>query len=126
MQVILSPAFFSYLDMKYDENSEYGLTWAGFIPVDKAYNWNPDEAVPGLAQENILGLEAPLWSETISNSAELEYLAYPRMAGYAEMAWSQQEYREWDFYLERLKSQLQKWDKEGINYYKSPLFGTEE
>ncbi|PQJ14636.1 beta-N-acetylhexosaminidase [Aureicoccus marinus] len=126
MQVVLSPAFFSYLDMKYDKYSEYGLTWAGFIPVDKAYNWNPDEAVTGLAQKNILGLEAPLWSETVSNSAELEYLAYPRMAGYAEMAWSQQEHREWDFYLKRLKSQRQRWDKEGINYYKSPVFGTEE
>ena len=76
MKVILSPATKAYLDMKYDEESEYGLIWSGYIPVDTAYNWSP-ETFAEIPLESILGIEAPLWSETISNFDELAYLAFP-------------------------------------------------
>ena len=40
MKVILSPATKAYLDMKYDTESEYGLSWAAYIPVETGYNLN--------------------------------------------------------------------------------------
>ncbi|MEP4947474.1 MAG: family 20 glycosylhydrolase [Flavobacteriaceae bacterium] len=101
-KVILSPAKKAYLDMKYDSLSKYGLNWSGYIPVDVAYNWNPEAYVQGLSRETILGIEAPLWSETISNSAELEYLAFPRVIGYAELGWSTSENCNWEDYKKRL------------------------
>lgn len=126
MKVLMSPAFFAYLDMKYDENSAFGLDWAGLISVEKAYDWDPATMIEGLPVENILGLEAPLWSETISNSDELEYLAFPRMVGYAEMGWSTQASRNWEDYLERLNAQVTFWEKSGINYYKAPVLTANE
>ena len=120
-KIIISPAKKAYLDMKYDSISEYGLKWAGYIPVDVGYQWDPETYVEGLSKENILGIEAPLWSETISNSAELEYLAFPRVIGYAELGWSPGEHLDWDDYKERLAAQVPYLESNQINYYPTKL-----
>jgi len=69
-KVVMSPAKRAYLDMKYDSTSTYGLHWAALIDVKNGYDWDPENYIPGLKKENILGVEAPLWSETISNLDE--------------------------------------------------------
>ena len=125
MKVILSPGEKAYLDMKYDEQSEYGLKWAGYIPVDIAYNWSP-ETYAEIPLENILGVEAPLWSETISNMDELSYLAFPRVIGYAELGWSIQENRDWESYRTRLANQAPYLRSEGIKYYPTKLIDWRE
>ncbi|MBS9461549.1 family 20 glycosylhydrolase [Flagellimonas sp. 389] len=125
-KVILSPGKKAYLDMKYDSLSKYGLDWAGHIPVDVAYNWNPETYVPGLPKEAILGIEAPLWSETISTIEELEYLAFPRAIGYAELGWSTSEYLNWEDYKERLAKQLPFLDMMNVKYYPTKLVDWEK
>ncbi|KQC28509.1 family 20 glycosylhydrolase [Flagellimonas eckloniae] len=124
-KIILSPAKKAYLDMKYDSLSKHGLNWSGCIPVDVAYNWNPETYVQGLPKETILGIEAPLWSETISNSAELEYLAFPRAIGYAELGWSTSENCDWEDYRNRLAKQVPFLNRMNINYYPSELIDWE-
>lgn len=119
-KVILSPARKAYLDMKYDSLSIHGLDWAGHIPVDSAYIWNPSTYIKNLPQESILGIEAPLWSETISNSSEMEYLAFPRIIGYAELGWSLSEKRNWDEYKTRLAKQKYFLEKNQVNFYHAP------
>ncbi len=126
MQVILSPAKKAYLDMKYDTISEYGLNWAAYIPVDTAYNWHPERYSPSIPTSQILGVEAPLWSETISNSSEMEYLAFPRVIGYSELSWSLPEKRDWDNYKQRLAHQAPFLDRMEVNYYRSELIDWEE
>lgn len=119
MKVILSPAKKAYLDMQYKEESPYGLHWAGYVPVDTAYIWTPETYAKGVPKELILGIEAPLWSETISNSDEIEYLAFPRLPGYAELAWSSPEKRDWNEYKGRLALQSLFFDRNKVNYYPS-------
>lgn len=120
MKVIMSPAKYAYLDMKYDSLSKYGLKWAGYIPVDKAYQWRP-EGYEGIAEKHILGIEAPLWSETITTMTELEYLAFPRVIGYAELGWTAKANRSWDNYKVRLAKQKPYLDRMNVNYYRSPI-----
>lgn len=120
MKVIISPAKKAYLDMQYDTLSKHGLHWAAYIPVDTAYVWNP-ETYGDIPRENILGVEAPLWSETISNIDELEYLAFPRVIGYAELSWSTPENRDWESYRKRLAAQAPFLDRMNVKYYPSPL-----
>ena len=120
MKVILSPAKKAYLDMEYDTLSKFGLHWAAYIPVDSAYIWTPEE-YEGIPMENILGVEAPLWSETISNIDELEYLAFPRIIGYSELSWTIKENRDWEDYKERLANQAPYLDFMDVKYYDSPL-----
>jgi len=120
-KVILSPGKKAYLDMQYDTLSKYGLHWAAYIPVDTAYQWIPETYIKGVSKESILGIEAPLWSETISNNDELEYLAYPRLIGYAELGWSTKENLNWKNYRKRLSNQQQFLDRMNIKYYPTKL-----
>ena len=120
MKIIMSPAKKAYLDMQYDTLSKHGLHWAAYIPTDTAYVWTP-ETYEGVPLENILGIEAPLWSETISNIGELEYLAFPRAIGYSELSWSTPENRDWENYKVRLANQAPFLDRMNVKYYPSPL-----
>ncbi len=120
-RVIMSPAAKAYLDMKYDSTTVLGLHWAGYIEVDAGYNWDLASLVPGIEQEQILGVEAPLWSETVTNMQEIEYMVIPRLLGYAEIGWTHPSQRSWDEYKVRLGNQHDRFNVLGINYYPSPL-----
>ncbi len=87
--VILSPADAVYLDMSYPDDSSIGLVWAGGpTSVRESYEWEPADAIDGLAEENILGVEAALWTETIETYSQAEYMTYPRALSVAEIGWS--------------------------------------
>ena len=120
-KVLISPASKAYLDMKYDSTTQLGLKWAGYIEVDHGYSWNPTELVPGLTKEKILGVEAALWTETITNMDELEFMIFPRLPGYAEIGWSKPEARIWDEYKLRLAKHGKRFEAMDIDFYRSPL-----
>jgi hexosaminidase len=118
--LIMSPAKKAYLDMQYDSTSRLGLHWAAYIEVDSAYNWDPLTYSHGINRENILGVEAPLWSETTANMDDIEYLAFPRLPGYAELGWSSGETKSWDEYKVRLGKHAPRFKAWDIDFYKSP------
>jgi hexosaminidase len=118
-KVLMSPAVKAYLDMQYDSTTPLGLHWAAYIEVDDAYIWDPGSLVPGLNKENIIGVEAPLWSETLTNLDEIEYMVFPRLPGIAEIGWTPVSMRSWDEYKTRLAKHNKCFDAMGINYYQS-------
>jgi hexosaminidase len=120
-KVLMAPAKQAYLDMQYDSTSTCGLHWAGYTEVDKAYNWDPALLVPQIKKENILGIEAPLWSETVSNLHEAEYLIFPRLPGYAEIGWTPAALRNWDNYKLRLANHGERLKAMNVNFYPSKL-----
>jgi len=120
-KVIMSPASRAYLDMKYNSSTTLGLNWAGYIEVDYGYDWDLASLVPGINKAQILGVEAPLWTETVTNFKEIEYMTIPRMLGYAEIGWTKPSQRSWDDYKVRLGKQSDRFDVMGINYYSSAL-----
>lgn len=120
-KVLMSPAKNAYLDMQYDSLSTYGLHWAAYIEVDKGYNWDPANLEPTIKKENIVGIEAPLWSETVSNRMEAEYLIFPRLPGYAEIGWTPKELRNWDEYKVRLANHGERMKAMNISFYPSKL-----
>jgi len=121
VKIVMSPASKAYLDMKYDSTTTLGLNWAGFIEVDSGYIWNPATLIDGVKKENILGVECPLWTETVTNLDELEYLVFPRLLGYAEIGWTKQEDRNWEDYKTRLGNHQARLEALEINYYPSKL-----
>ncbi|MGW8395608.1 beta-N-acetylhexosaminidase [Streptomyces lydicus] len=119
-RLILSPADRAYLDMKYDKNTPLGLSWAGYVDVRRSYDWDPGSYLQGAPADAVLGVEAPLWTETLKTSANIEYMAFPRLPGIAELGWSPAGTHDWDAYKERLAAQGPRWDALGIDYYRSP------
>lgn len=125
-RVIMSPAKLAYMDMKYDSTSRIGYDWAALIEVDRAYNWDPDTVNVGLPSELIYGVEAPLWTETVENMKDIEYLVFPRLPGYAEIGWSPQTARNWEEYRVRLAAHAPRFEANGIGFYRSPVVDWEK
>ncbi|MBA2889764.1 beta-N-acetylhexosaminidase [Nonomuraea soli] len=132
-KVVLSPADRAYLDMKYDAGTPYGLRWAGFVPVEKAYAWEPAEML-GLREEQILGVGAPLWSDrayrdstSLPTSHEqypepsvyLDHMAFPRLPALAEVGWSSADSRDWEGFRSRLSPHAARWEAQGIGFHRS-------
>lgn len=118
-KIILSPANKTYLDMKYDSSSPLGLDWVGFISVKDSYDWEPGSYMDELEESDILGIEAPLWTETILTMKDIEYMTFPRIIGLAELAWSPKGQR-WDNYKHRLAAHAKHMEGLGVNFFKSP------
>jgi N-acetyl-beta-hexosaminidase len=68
----------------------------------------------------IIGVEAPVWTETMSTLAEIEYMAFPRLAALAELAWSPWSTHDWNRFRVCLGAQAPLWTQLGINYYHAP------
>ncbi|MCM6776390.1 beta-N-acetylhexosaminidase [Nocardia sp. CDC159] len=119
-KILMSPANKAYLDMKYNPETPLGLKWAGYVEVKDSYDWDPATFLQGLSEKHIAGVEAPLWSETLRTSADIEFMAFPRLPGIAEIGWSPASTHNWDNYRTRLAKQSPIWSVQGINFYRSP------
>ncbi len=118
-QVILSPGNRTYIDMKYDSSTTLGLGCAGLFDVRYAYEWDPETVTPGVSGRSLLGIEAPLWSETLERRTDFEYLAFPRLIALAEVGWSRQSARNWKNFRDRLGSNAPRLSAVGINFHRS-------
>ncbi len=119
-QLVLDPANHTYLDQKYDENTALGLHWAGYVEVQDAYDWDPGAYLPGVDSSAILGVEADLWTETVATTADIDYMAFPRLPAIAELGWSAEPSHSWTAFRGRLAAQGPRWSAMGIKYYRSP------
>lgn len=119
-KLIMSPSNKIYLDMKYTPQTELGLNWAAYVEVRDAYDWDPATYLKGVTEQSIVGVEAPIWSETVRNIGGVMYLALPRMPAVAEIGWTPQTGRNWESFRSRLVSHEPRWQYLGWNYYRSP------
>ncbi|MEV6400017.1 beta-N-acetylhexosaminidase [Streptomyces sp. NPDC051907] len=139
---IMSPADRAYLDMKYDGATPYGLSWAGYVPVKKAYDWDPTTATAKLdgtgsvvPADRIAGVEAPLWadraytgssslptspSQFVAPSVYTDFMAFPRLPAVAEIGWSPKSTHDWTSFSSRLGAQGPRWKAAGIGFYAAP------
>jgi len=118
-KVLLSPSNHVYLDMQYTPSTELGLNWAAYIEPRAAYEWDPATLIPGVTDAHIVGVEAPLWTETIRNITAAFYMAVPRLPAIAELAWTPQAARSWDDFRRRIAVHARRWRVLGINFYAS-------
>ena len=118
-KVTMSPSNKTYLDMKYSNSTGLGLKWAGLIDLRTAYEWNPAGHLAGVGESAVLGVEAPMWSETIRTSKDIEYMAFPRLPALMELAWSPASTHNWEAFKTRLGAQGPRWRVMGVNYYRS-------
>jgi hexosaminidase len=120
-KVLMSPANKAYLDMKYYRKTSLGQTWAGLINTQTGYEWDPATIVSSVPGSSVLGVEAPLWTETIVTRSDMDFMAYPRLPGYAELGWSPVTGRNWNEYKVRLGSHGPRLTALGVNFYRDTL-----
>lgn len=102
-KAIMSPADVAYLDMKRTDDDPLGLVWAdGPTTLADAYGWDPADIVDGLDEDDLLGVEAPMFTETIGTLDEIRQMAFPRLAALAEVAWTPRRRRVFKDFRRRL------------------------
>ena len=119
-KVIMSPADRTYLDMKYTPESPLGLAWAGSIDVERAYDWDPATRLPGVGEQSLLGVEAPLWSETLRSLTDVQTMTFPRLPAIAEIGWSPRATHDWESFRRRLAAFAPRWQNQGVAFHASP------
>ena len=105
--------------MKYDESTPLGQDWAG-CRRDDAYDWNPATLVPGVPAKAVAGRRGAAVDRDARRPRQLEYMAFPRLPGIAELGWSQASSHDWDTYKVRLGAQGSRWDVLSVNFYRAP------
>jgi hexosaminidase len=118
-KVIMAPANHTYLDMKYNPGTTLGTSWAAMYDVNEAYGWNPGAYLEGVGESAVLGVEAPLWTETIVTPDDIDYMAFPRLPAIAELGWSPWSTHNEAAFLDRMAAQEPLWRAMGIHFYPS-------
>jgi hexosaminidase len=91
----------------------------GNLPMEKVYSYNPTFVAENPAQEKqILGTQAQLWSEYSKDFKKVEYIAFPRIAALAEVAWTPLAAKNYDDFIIRLDGVMKHYDGENVNYSK--------
>lgn len=110
--VVMSPTTYCYFDYYQSSHDSEPLAIGGYLPLEKVYRYNP---VPkDLTKEEakyILGGQANIWTEYISDYSYVEYMAFPRALALIQSLWCQKKptYAEFlktylDFHEDYLKS----------------------
>lgn len=109
-QIINSFSRYTYLDYDYET-----------ISLQKAYSFNPiPQKLPLEYEKNIIGIGCQMWGEWIPTVASMQEKIFPRIAAYAETGWSEQSNKDYENFLQRLDSLIQRWKAIGINVFTLP------
>ncbi|MFD6179342.1 MULTISPECIES: family 20 glycosylhydrolase [unclassified Isoptericola] len=117
---IMSPGNHAYLDMKYTPEHELGLHWAGYVELRDSYEWEPTAVIDGLPADSVEGVEAAVWTETITTRDELFSMLLPRLGAVAEVAWTAPERKDWDAFRARVAAQAPGWRETGWAFHETP------
>lgn len=91
-KVIVSEFFHYYCDYPY-----------GMTPLIKTYNYKPVHKTVEKS-ENIVGVEAPIWTEYINSFYKLCYMCFPRFTAVAETGWTLPENKDHSDFARRFMS----------------------
>ncbi|MEO5805236.1 beta-N-acetylhexosaminidase [Devosia sp.] len=94
--IVASPGQRYYLDMANSLSwSEPGAGWAGWSGPEETYEfearegWSPDKL------KHLLGVQACIWSEPMTDRAIFDRLVFPRISAIAEAGWTTPERKSW-------------------------------
>lgn len=93
-KLIISDFYHYYLDYPY-----------AMTPLKKTFNYNP--LIKGLTNEgkkNILGVEAPIWTEHVRDFEKMGFMCYPRAAAVAQTGWTNPESKDLNTFYESFDS----------------------
>ena len=113
--VIMTPYMNWYFDYYQGSRETEPLAFGGFLPLRTAYDLDPFEGLNAEQSRRILGVQCNLWTEFVATLDHAEYMLLPRLAAFAERAWTGGEGNYPDF-LRRLESLSRLYDAQGYEY----------
>jgi hexosaminidase len=94
--IVVSPGQHYYLDMSQrTEWSEPGAWWAGQSSPQQTYGFDPAAGWSDTEKQHLLGIQACIWSEPMTDRAVFDRLVFPRLSAIAETGWTQAGRKSW-------------------------------
>jgi len=118
-QTVLCPRLPFYFDFVQDSTHHAGRKWGKrYNTLRDVYSFSADRLVKNKNQrQQILGIQANLWTETVTNNLRVDYLLFPRIAALAEAAWTQEKNKDYIQFEAKLKQQLPLYREQNIYFY---------
>jgi hexosaminidase len=116
--VVMSPNDYTYTDLiQGDAAVEPDAMSYKTVRLKKAYDFEP---VPdGIDAKYILGGQANLWTEKVPTLRHAEYMTYPRAWALADVYWSPKGTKNWDDFVKRMDTHIERSDVSENNYARS-------
>lgn len=117
-KAIMTPTTHTYFDyfQTLDVENEPDAN-SGYVPVEKVYGFNPvPDILSDSEKENIIGLQACLWTAYIPELKTLEYMTLPRLAALSEVQWCAPGTLDYTRFCKSLSSLFNLYDNCGYNY----------
>jgi hexosaminidase len=125
--VIVSPQSHCYLDVPYaepsadpaqaDRQGRVGLRLYRPMTVAESFDWDPSGALGRGRAAQVAGVEAAIWTETISDFDDLTFQLLPRLPGIADKAWSAPQ--TWAEHRDRLARHGRLWEQDDLTYFRT-------
>ncbi|NKI27964.1 family 20 glycosylhydrolase [Arenibacter sp. 6A1] len=116
-EVIMTPSNYCYIDLKQGHDDlEPNLGYSQLL-LSTAYSY--DVIPKDISEEEaglIKGIQANMWTESISDWGKLTYMTFPRLYAIAESGWTSPEIKDWDNFTNRLQTQFLRLDNQGVRY----------
>lgn len=118
--VVMAPLTHCYLNFQQVEDVRFEPSRCdGFIPIEKVYSLEPaPDSLSAEAKKHILGVQANLWAEYLTQESLVEYQALPRLTAVAEVQWTQPNRKDYKDFVERLTRMTQLYEKYNYRYCK--------
>lgn len=99
--VVMTPGEWCYLDKYQDAQFKEPEAIGGYLPLEKAYGYDPCNGIPEEARSHVLGVQGNLWHEYIPTPEHTEYMLWPRAFAIAENGWTLPENKDWSSFSAR-------------------------
>ncbi|WP_407428195.1 family 20 glycosylhydrolase [Arcticibacter sp.] len=115
--VIMSPYTYLYLDYYQGNPKTEPPAFPALVPLSKVYSYEPlSDSLTADQYKYIKGIQGNVWGENIREGSYSDYMTYPRALAAAEIAWSPATAKNYDRFLEKLKTRLLALDNEKLNF----------
>ena len=120
--VVMAPGRWTYFDQyQSTDHTREPHAFGGFLPVDTVYAFDPLPRELDAAQaRHVLGAQAQLWTEYVPTTKHAEYMAFPRLAAFAEVVWTAPERKDLASFHARLARHLARLEAMDVNYRREP------
>lgn len=119
--VVLCPDDFAYFDYRQSDAADEPIPVGTVLSLRDVYDFEPlPEGADEAMRRHLLGVQANAWTEHLDTAARLDYAVFPRLAAFAEVAWSAPR-KHWGDFSSRLDDQLAIYEAIGVGY--RPLAG---
>lgn len=108
-KVVLCPRRPLYFDFVQHDSHKVGRRWGGFCPLADVYNY-PNHKEIDNDNNQIMGLQANIWSEKIKSHKRFDYMTYPRLSALACAGWTAPKSKNYESFIITLEKFM--------NYYK--------